>query len=224
MILNKRNRKLILLLAILCVPLLLQAQIQDDSKLTFTPGDALFINMFPDTNSFLNGTYPIDANGLVEFPMLGKVNVRNMKVGDLKFFLMNEFKEYLRYPNMYIKPMARVSLLGGFVRPGLYYVDINSSLWETVNLAGGLVLEDGIYDMRWERDHKAQAKDLTSMFERGMSLRNMGFKSGDQIWTPSPNRRTWIDTARDVLPFMTFATSIWLMYNTYQRDQLLFNR
>ena len=32
----------------------------------------------------------------------------------------------------------------------------------------------------------------------GMSLRSMGFKSGDQIWTPSPGDRTVWDTIRDI--------------------------
>lgn len=217
--------KILSLLVIAGLFNMLQAQtIQENSNLSFSSGDALYISAFPDTNSFLNGIFPIDQSGFAEFPIIGKVKVGNIKTGDLKFFLMKEFKEYLRFPNLYIKPMVRISLLGGFIRPGLYYVDINSSLWEAVNLAGGTMLEDGIYGLRWERSHKKQSSDVTRLFEKGVSLKQMGFQSGDQFWTPSPNRRTVWDTVRDVLPILTFATSMFMLYNTYQRDLMVLSR
>ncbi len=190
----------------------------------FTPGDAVSISTFPDTSSFLNGVFPIDQNGLAEFPIAGKVKISTMTIDGLKQYLLKEFKDYLKYPNLYIKPLVRISLLGGFLRPGLYYVDIKNSLWQAVYTAGGTLLEDGIYDMRWERDGNEQTDNIAGLFEKGISLEKMGFKSGDQIWTPSPNRRTIWDAVRDVMPILTFTTSIWLMYNTYQRDLILLSR
>ncbi len=190
----------------------------------FTPGDAISISTFPDTSSFLNGVFPIDQDGMVEFPIAGKVKISTMTIDGLKRYLQTEFKDYLKYPNLYIKPLVRISLLGGFQRPGLYYIDIKNSLWQAVHTAGGTLLEDGIYDMHWERDGDEQSNHIVAFFERGISLERMGFHSGDQIWTPSPDRRTIWDTIRDVMPILTFTTSIWLMYNTYQRDLILLNR
>ena len=37
--------------------------------LPFLPGDAILLNAYPDTSSFLNGVYPIDSQGNIEFPM-----------------------------------------------------------------------------------------------------------------------------------------------------------
>ncbi len=190
----------------------------------FTPGDAISVSTFPDTTSFLNGIFPIDQEGMAEFPIAGKVKISTMTQDGLKKYLLKEFKDYLKYPNLYIKPLVRISLLGGFMRPGLYYIDIKNSLWQAVYTAGGTLLEEGIYDMRWERNGNEQAGNIASLFEKGVSLEKMGFKSGDQIWTPSPNRRTVWDTIRDVMPILTFTTSIWLMYNTYQRDLIILGR
>ena len=190
----------------------------------YTPGDAVSISTFPDTTSFLNGIFPVDQEGMAEFPIIGKVKISTMTQKDLKKYLLKEFKDYLKYPNLYIKPLVRISLLGGFMRPGLYYVDIKNSLWQAVHIAGGTLLEDGIYEMRWERNGNEQSGNIASLFEQGISLEKMGFKSGDQIWTPSPNRRTVWDTIRDVMPILTFTTSIWLMYNSYQRDLILLSR
>ncbi|EHO41906.1 polysaccharide export protein [Caldithrix abyssi DSM 13497] len=190
-------------------------------KYPFKPGDGLMISTLPDTTSFINGVYPIDDRGFAELPMIGKVNVSKMTVHQLVAFLRKNYESYLRFPNIYVKPLARVSLLGGFTRPGLYYVDVNSSLWDLIYMAGGTLTEDGIYEMHWQRNEKERSGDLTGFFESGISLKKMGFKSGDIFWTPSPTRRTFWDKVRDVMPILTFATTVWAIYNTYQRDILI---
>ena len=187
----------------------------------FQPGDGLFIDTFPDTSSFLNRIFPIDDRGFVEFPLVGKKDISKMTSAQVVSYIKKTFKTYLRYPNVYVKPMVRVSLLGGFAKPGLYYVDIDNSLWQVVKKAGGTLKEDGIYEMRWERNHDENSDDVVPLFEKGISLRKMGFKSGDQIWTPSPDAKTVWDTIADVMPILTFSVTIWTLYNTYQRDQIL---
>ncbi len=193
----------------------------DMAEYPFKPGYGLMVSTLPDTTNLLMGIYAIDDRGYAEFPIIGKVKVSEMKRPQLIEFLKTQFRNYLRYPNIYVKPMVRVSLLGGFMRPGLYYVDIHNSLWQVVQRAGGTLRENGIYKMKWERRHDEQVDDLTPYFEKGVSLKEMGFNSGDQIWTPSPDRRTFWDTVGDVMPILTFATTIWAMYNTYQRDVVL---
>ena len=190
----------------------------------FKASDGILVDVFPDTNSFLNRIFSIDDRGYAEFPLAGKVNVAKMTKKQLIDFIRRTYKIYLRYPNVYVKPVARISLLGGFAKPGLYYIDINSSLWDIVFEAGGPVMEDGVYEMHWQRNEEDESEDITRYYETGTSLRAMGFKSGDQIWTPSPDARTIWDAVRDVLPILTFSTTIWLMYNTYQRDQVLLAR
>ncbi len=187
----------------------------------FKPGDAVLISTLPDSNSILDGIYAIDDRGFAELPIIGKVQVSKLTVPDFVAFLKKHYESYLRFPNIYVKPLVRVSLLGGFRRPGLYYVDINSSLWNLIHLAGGTLTEDGIYEMHWQRGEDERSGNLTKFFENGISLKRMGFKSGDIFWTPSPTRRTFWDKVRDVMPILTFATTIWAIYNTYQRDLIL---
>ena len=110
----------------------------------FLPGDGLNINTFPDTSSFLNRTFPIDENGFIEFPLIGRINISKMTEQEIVSFIKNNFQNYTRSPNVFVKPMLRVSIIGGFLRPGLYYVDYNSSFWEMIREAGGPILEDGI--------------------------------------------------------------------------------
>jgi protein involved in polysaccharide export with SLBB domain len=199
-------------------------QSQSTSANPFKPGDGLFVNTFPDSNSFLNRVFPIDDRGYAEFPIVGKVSVSGMSEKQVVDFIKQTFKNYLRYPNVYVKPMVRISMLGGFQRPGLYYVDLNNSLWDAVYKTGGPLLEDGVYEMHWQRNEDDRTSDIAKLFESGISLRAMGFKSGDQVWTPSPNSRTIWDTIADVMPVLTFATSVFIMYNTFRSQTLLLQR
>ena len=200
----------------------LQGNKQLNDEYLFKPGDGLFISTFPDTSSFLNGTFSIDENGCVEFPIIGRVKITQMKKSEIIDFIKGNFQQFTRSQNIYIKPMLRVSVLGGVVRPGLYYFDYNSSLWELLQMVGGTVKEDGLKKMHWERDRDNVVGDLIPFYETGVSLKKMGFKSGDQLWSPSPDAKTfWDRITGDILPVLTFGTTIVFFYLTYQQSMYL---
>lgn len=193
------------------------------SKFQFLPGDGLSVSTFPDTSSFLNRTFPIDDRGYVEFPLIGKVQVSAMTEEQIVSFIKNNFRQYTRSPNVTIKPMMRVSMIGGFIRPGMYYVEYDISFWNAIQLSGGPVLEDGIKEMQWERNGESMMDDLTPFFERGVSLRTMGFKSGDIVWTPSPASETTGDQVLKYgLPIITVTTSLVMMWLYYQQTLLIY--
>jgi protein involved in polysaccharide export with SLBB domain len=185
----------------------------------FHPGDGIEVTVFPDTSSLLNKVYPIDDQGYVLMPVAGKVQVSNISQDSLVNFILNKYKEYLRYPYVQVRPMMRVSVLGGVTNPGFYYIDPDRSLWDLIYETGGTLKEDGLKKMRWERSRKTVSDNLIPYLQNGSSLQHIGVKSGDQIWVPSPTARTWFDTVRDLLPVVTVLTSVWLIYWTYQRDQ-----
>jgi len=182
----------------------------------FTSGDGIFIDTFPDTASFLNKTFPIDDLGMAEFPMIGKVKVTDKTAAQIEELLKESFKAYLRYPNVRVKPVIRISVLGGVAKPGLYFVDQDQSLWTVLQEVGGPVSEDGLDDMRIERNSDVILNDIHPHYENGTSLREIGLRSGDQIWVPSPTRATFWDDVSKVLPLFTFATSLYIMYLSYQ--------
>jgi len=132
---------------------------------------------------------------------------------------------YLRYPNLQVRHLIRISLLGGYQRPGLYYIDPDNSIWDAVYLTGGTTREDGLKRMKWERSRQIVAEDIIPYYQSGKSLRSIGFKSGDQLWTPVEPKRSWWDLAfRDVFlsqvfPILTTTASLYvsyMMYNTYK--------
>jgi len=191
--------------------------IQNADKI-FIPGDGILINTFPDTSSFLNRPFPIDNLGRVEFPMIGKVKITDMNISELQDFLKNKFKSYLRFPNVLVKPMIRLSVLGGVPNPGLFYVDHDQSLWEVMYGVGGTVDEDGLKDMRLERDTDVVFDNLIPFFEKGVSLKNIGIQSGDQIWVPTPGRPNIWQQIREIIPVATLLVSWYLVYLNFQQQ------
>lgn len=187
----------------------------------FVPGDAVLISAFPDTTSFLNQVFPIDDRGYIDLPIIGKVKISDMTRQEFINFLKDNFRDYLRYPYVNVKPLIRVSVLGGVPRPGFYYVDPDQTLWDLIHMVGGTLDEDGLKNMRWERDRKVVEKNLIPYLQKGVSLRSMGFRSGDQIWVRSPGKPGLIDKVLSYTPLVTMALSFFTLYFTYQRTFIL---
>ena len=165
----------------------------------FVPGDAVGISTMPDTSSFLHGVFPIDDRGFVELPVYGKAQITNMTVQEFENFIRENFKDYLRFPDIKAKPMIRVSVLGGIPLPGMYYFDSNRSLWELMYEVGGTIDENGLKQMRWERSGKTVEGDLIPHLQTGISLRELGFRSGDQIWVRTPSKPGFAEKAECVI-------------------------
>jgi protein involved in polysaccharide export with SLBB domain len=184
----------------------------------FIAGDALKIFIPLDTASFLNGTYPIDYSGFVVLPVAGRVKVTDLSPAEFTAYIQKTFEQYIRYPEVMVIPLIRVSLLGGFKMPGMYYVEPQRSVWDLISMAGGTNHERGLRKLVWERDRRVIRNNLIPCLESGESLSMLGFRSGDQIWTPTENRNIREILVREVLPFATFALSLYLGIMTLRND------
>lgn len=187
------------------------------AELPFVTGDAIFISTYPDTTSFLNGIFPIDDQGYIEFPIGDRMNITGMSEENFLKYLRDNYQNYIRSPNLVVKPMIRVTVVGGFTTPGLYYVDKKMSFWDLIRMAGGPNHEDAIKDINWERNGEKVIDDVTPFLEHGVSLKNMGFQSGDLVWAPSPEAEdSWEFVVTRILPVVTVATSFYLVWISYQ--------
>jgi polysaccharide export outer membrane protein len=187
----------------------------------FRPGDAVKITVYPDTAAFPNGVYRIDSQGRIDLPILGLIDIQSMTPVELKDTVKNTFINFLPHPNISIRPLIRISLLGGFFRPGLYWIDPRASIWDAVQMAGGIEREDGVGLLRWERSRKLVSSDCVPVFQSGESLSEIGFQSGDQLWVTSrPKRQSWEIFRQEIVPvattLITTVSSILTLYITYE--------
>ncbi|MBD3243322.1 MAG: hypothetical protein GF331_22220 [Chitinivibrionales bacterium] len=189
----------------------------------FRPGDALRITVAPDTGSFLAGVYRIDPHGRVLLPIVGHVSVASHDEQSLATHLNELYVEHLRYPGVQVERLVRASLLGGFARPGLYYLHPDATVWDAIRAAGGPLREDGLSKMEWKRGHAILAQDLVLAAESGATLSQIGFRSGDRFTvTTRPKRNVWDVFRGDVMPTLTFVlTSLLTAATLYQTYRLL---
>ncbi len=226
------NKNVVLLLVIMIISL---AGAQDNSSsfesaehfdssgvrpCPFIPGDAIKVSVYPDTAMFPSGTYPIDGEGYVDFPIIGYTKVTSMSIQDLTELLKKTYMPFIRFPYVVIRPLMRISLFGGFARPGLYYVDPHATLWDAVRLGGTTVRRDGLKRMVWERDHSVVQKDIVPHFQSQQSLYQIGFRSGDRLSvTGRPEMTRWETFRSEFLPvislLVTSVTSAATLYSTY---------
>lgn len=159
------------------------------------PGDVIRIKAFPDTGSFISGNYSIMDSGFIILPILGLIQVTQWSIAGLTTNLTSGYAKYLAYPTIQIEPLIHVSLLGGFLRPGMYLANPLYSFSSALRAGGGTVRDDGLKLLRWERNGKVLARNLTAEVEGTKSLWAMGFKSGDQVCVTVRSERDGLQVA-----------------------------
>ncbi len=92
-----------------------------------------------DASIYLN-SYSVSSEGNIDFPIVGKVYVRDLTVEQIKTILQQLISEYLKEITVVVKIVNfRITIVGEVSRPGeftIYKDDIN--LFEAISLAGDL--------------------------------------------------------------------------------------
>ena len=101
------------------------------------------INVTVKQDDKLKGTYDLDANGFMSFPLLDKILVTNMTISQLESLLHEKLKEkYFHNPTVRVtvsvKRYFTFDILGGVVNPGTYEGSSGFSLLDAIYVAGGL--------------------------------------------------------------------------------------
>jgi polysaccharide export outer membrane protein len=86
------------------------------------PGDSLQIELLDIPE--LSGTFSIGPDGTMYLPRLRALYVEGLTVEELRYFLTQQFKAYVRNPQLYVRPVAyrpiRIYVGGEVRRPGYY--------------------------------------------------------------------------------------------------------
>lgn len=82
----------------------------------------------------------LDKNGLVDIPLIGAVSLKGLTITAAKDTLVNRFKAYIDNPVVILKKLSfKVTLLGEFNKPGLYYIPNEKiTLTEAIGMGGEL--------------------------------------------------------------------------------------
>jgi protein involved in polysaccharide export with SLBB domain len=150
---------------------------------TLQPGDLVRIQIWREPG--LSGEFPVDPEGTVTLPLLGRFEVQKVPLDRLVQVLSDEYRVHLRNPAITIVPLRKVLVLGAVRTPGPYEVEPTETLIGVISRAGGADAQGNIRRIRIIRDgevvHARAAIDAT--------LSNLLVRSGDQIMV---EQRSWL--------------------------------
>jgi polysaccharide export outer membrane protein len=103
------------------------------------PGDSLQIELLNIPE--LSGTISIDPVGTLYLPRLRALFVEGLTVEELRYFLTEQFKAYVKNPLLYVKPVGyravRVYAGGEINRPGHYLLSGSQQLDDQISIREG---------------------------------------------------------------------------------------
>lgn len=110
----------------------------DDKTNTFQKGDE-YNNYYTESAIYLN-SYTVNDSGYVEFPLIGKVPVKNLTVEEVRESLQLRVNEYVKNTIVIVKlANFRVSMFGEFKSPGKYVIyQDNINIFEAIAMAGDM--------------------------------------------------------------------------------------
>jgi len=119
------------------------------------PGDSLQVELLDIPE--LSGTFTIGPDGTMYLPRLRALYVEGLTVEELRYFLTQQFKAYVKNPQLYVRPVGyrpiRIYVGGEVRRPGYYTLsgqqsNETSSIDEEISEKTGLTASDNQQALR----------------------------------------------------------------------------
>lgn len=189
---------------------------------TFARGDGLRLLIYEENveaaqnrfiSNFHNKEFAIDGTGNIRLGSRGLVKIAGLSVEESTELLMEKLKPYSKNPQIVIIPLIRIILRGEFGQPGMYRFNPSTSFWDMIAEAGGVSNTLELEEMFVIRKGSVLHKNFTEALYHGVSLRELGLKSGDEIIAPRVNRVSFYSIMR----YFNFITSFVILYYTIKR-------
>jgi protein involved in polysaccharide export with SLBB domain len=180
------------------------AKERESPREDFLAGDAIKILIPADTGSVLKGIYPIDATGMADLPIAGRVVVAGKSRQNIEQYLAGIWAPFLKDTHVQATPVIRVAIMGNVKIPGYYYPSPDAVIFDAINLAGGPVLPFKLEKTAHLRAGREVNDELAMNISQGQTLREAGIVSGDEILIPMPERITM----KEAIPLIGTALAI----------------
>jgi len=134
------------------------------------PGDSLQIEL--ENVPELSGTFTIGPDGTLYLPRLRALFVEGLSIEELRVFLTQQFRAFVRQPEIYIRPVAyrpiRIYVGGEVRRPG-YYTLAGSQQLSAVSTSADNAIRDNGGDQMNSRPGLGSGQGLESPSRGGTS-------------------------------------------------------
>jgi polysaccharide export outer membrane protein len=178
---------------------------------TFSIGDAIELTVV-GYESEVKGVYRVTPSGTLEIPYVGSLRAQGMTLAELLRDLEAKVHEnYLHRPQVLVRPIYSVSVLGQVNRPGAFEVAGGEHLSRLIAMAGGSATNGMIQRSTVSRGGTSKQTDLKKAIEEGRTVDDVGIRSGDVIFVP---KSPWY---REFNNWAVLVSSVSLAFAIYDR-------
>lgn len=158
-------------------------------------GDVLGIVLvgYPDITAAGTTGYPVDQQGFVQFPLVGRVKASGMSVPQFAANLRNQLQRYLKFSDPQVKIVNYLGnkffIDGEVKQPGEFAIaDAPVSLYGAISMAGGATATGDSNNVVLNRKGTTYNIGLQSLRQMGSSANRIYLQDGDSIHVNSQDR------------------------------------
>lgn len=108
----------------------------DRADVVVRPGDKVRLKVWREPD--LSGEFAVDEDGVVVLPKIGPVEIHDLSTDSIRTLLVARYSSSLRNPAVEVTVLHRVNVLGAVRNPGLYHVDLTTTVADVLAMAGGV--------------------------------------------------------------------------------------
>jgi len=161
-------------------------QFERQLEYRINPRDIIEVSVFDERD--LSKVFRVDADGYINYPLLGKVSVKDLTVRGIEGKITELLaKDYLINPQVTVsvKESARISVLGKVNKPGLYELKSSMTALDAIIQAGGFSDQTSALDVKLIRIkgdvRETIGIDVTGLMDKDNRQANIFLEAGDLI-------------------------------------------
>ena len=130
--------------------------------------------------------YPVDQQGYIQFPLVGRVKASGLTVSQFTSNLRSQLQRYLKYPDPQVKVVnfrgSKFFIDGAVKQPGEFNMaDAPISLYGAISMAGGATTEGDSNSVMLTRRGVQYELGLRDLQDMGISASQIYLQDGDSI-------------------------------------------
>jgi polysaccharide export outer membrane protein len=106
---------------------------------TLGPGDVFDVRVFEEAD--LSGTYRVDADGWIDYPLVGRIKAQSLLPGELAQVLRVKLTAFVQHPQVSVllkeANSKRIIVYGQVQKPGAYPFTNPMTISQAISIAGG---------------------------------------------------------------------------------------
>lgn len=145
------------------------------------------VNNINNEQSIQASGYPIDQNGYIQFPLVGRYKAAGKTLAQVNRELHNQLSRFLKNPDVIVRVLSyegqRFSVQGSVTKGGQFYLsDHPVSVYSALGMAGGVTtMGDNTY-IQLIRDGKTYNLNTIDLEKAGYSLHKLLVQPNDTIY------------------------------------------